>query len=90
MKTYVHMYLHTYVHAYIRTNIHAKSHLIAETYTELCTPFTFGSGRNSIPLRVHVPKQHILWAQCTYVGSTLRPMYILYEDMDPYGSVQNK
>ena len=41
---------------------------------------TFGVLRT---LRVHVPTQHILWAQCTYIGSTLRPMYILCEYMDP-------
>ena len=37
----------------------------------------------SLTLRVHVPKKCILWAQCTCIGSTLRPMYILYEYMDP-------
>ena len=37
----------------------------------------------AIPLRVHVPKYYILWPQCTYIGTTLGPMYILYEYMDP-------
>ena len=36
-----------------------------------------------IPLRVHVPKWEVLWAQCTYIGSSLRPKYILFGYMDP-------
>ena len=36
-------------------------------------------------LRVHVLNYYILWPQCSYIGTTLRPMYILYEYMDPYG-----
>ena len=36
-----------------------------------------------VTLRVHVPKQYILRPQCTYIGTTLRPMCILYEYMDP-------
>ena len=35
------------------------------------------------PLRLHVPKWYILWPHCTYIGSTLRPMYILFGYMDP-------
>ena len=31
-----------------------------------------------ISLRVHVPKWHILWPQSTYMGTTLRPKYILF------------
>ena len=31
-------------------------------------------------------KWYILWPQSTYIGTTLRPMHILYEYMDPYGS----
>ena len=27
--------------------------------------------------------QYILWPQCTYIGSTLRPKYILFGYMDP-------
>ena len=38
-----------------------------------------------VALRVHVPIQHRLWAQCTYIGSTLRPMCILCEYMVPWG-----
>ena len=34
-------------------------------------------------LRVHVPKYYILRPQCSYIGTTLRPMYLLYEYMDP-------
>ena len=26
---------------------------------------------------------YILWAQCIYIGTTLRPMYLLSEYMDP-------
>ena len=33
-------------------------------------------------LRVHVRKLYILWAQCTHLGSTLRPKYILFGYMD--------
>ena len=48
------------------------------------------SGLYGVPrcesLRVHVPIQHILQAQCIYIGSTLRPMYILCEYMDPQGN----
>ena len=29
--------------------------------------------------RVHVPKRYILWPQSTYIGTTLRPKYILFE-----------
>ena len=36
-----------------------------------------------IALRVHVPKYYIRRAQCTYIGSTLRPKYILFGYMDP-------
>ena len=36
-----------------------------------------------LTLRVHVPKWYILWAQCAYIGSTLRPKYILFGYMDP-------
>ena len=34
-------------------------------------------------LRVHVPKHYIRWPQCTYMGTSLRPTYRLYEYMDP-------
>ena len=34
-------------------------------------------------LRVHVPKEYILWAQGTYIGTTLGPKYILFGYMDP-------
>ena len=39
-----------------------------------------------IPLRVHVPKNYILWVQSTPAGSTLRPTYILLGIgyIDPY------
>ena len=30
---------------------------------------------------------YILWAQCTHIGTTLRPMYIPYEYMDPQGYI---
>ena len=29
-------------------------------------------------LKVHVPKQYILWPESTYIGTTLRPKYILF------------
>ena len=32
-----------------------------------------------------MPKQCILWPQSIYQGTTLRPLYILYEYMDPLG-----
>ena len=35
-------------------------------------------------LMVHVPLRHRLWPQSTYIGITLRPMYILY-NMEPIG-----
>ena len=40
-----------------------------------------------ISLRVHVPKWYILRAQSTDIGTTLRPMYLRYEHMDPEGFI---
>ena len=42
-----------------------------------------GTKLRSITLRVHVPKQYTLWPQSTYIGTTLRPKYILFGYMDP-------
>ena len=47
-----------------------------------------GLKRNSswmLTLRVHVPKQYIHWSLSTYIGTTLRPKYILLGYMDPEG-----
>ena len=39
-------------------------------------------------LRVHVPKYYILWPQSTYIGTILRPKYIiLFGHMDPSGFI---
>ena len=39
-----------------------------------------------LSLMVHVPKYYILWPQSIYIGTTLRPKYILlFEYMDPQG-----
>ena len=35
-------------------------------------------------LRPHLPKQYILWPLSSSHIGKLRPMYILYEHMDPY------
>ena len=36
-------------------------------------------------LSVHVPEKYKLWPQCTCIGSTLTPKYILFAYMDPIG-----
>ena len=33
--------------------------------------------------RVHVPKHIFLWPQSTWIGTTLRPKYVLYGYKDP-------
>ena len=36
-----------------------------------------------ITLRVHVPKQYVLWAQRSQLGTTLRAKYMLFGYKDP-------
>ena len=38
-----------------------------------------------VSLRVHVPKQYILWPQSTNIDTTLRLKYILLGCMDSFG-----
>ena len=36
-------------------------------------------------LRVHVPKWYMLWPQCNYIGTTLRPQYTRFGHADLLG-----
>ena len=42
-----------------------------------------GLGLPGFTLRVHVLKSYILWAESTYIWTTLRPKYILFGYVDP-------
>ena len=54
-----------------------------EGFQGLCDKVGNDASHGCLALRVHVPKYDILWPQCTYIGTTLRPMHKLYEYMDP-------
>ena len=40
----------------------------------------------NIALSARVPKQYKFWPPSAYIGTTLRPEYILFRYMDPVGS----
>ena len=96
LSIYLCIYLSIYVYLSIYRSIYTHAH--HTTYCILYTAEQQGIARATawnvqavsavseiLTLRVHVPKYHILWTQCIYIGTTLGPMYILYEYMDPQG-----